>query len=142
MAGTAETKNLEVKDSQRRRATHELLLKKRPVEKTVTLGVTGDDGEVQEVELLFRSIGSKAYDELVAKHPPTALQRREDLSYNMDTFAPALIARCCVDPEMTVEEVKELWTSDQWNRGELLMLFMAAVEVNTRGLDIPFTGSD
>ena len=141
MAGTTSTKSLEGADAQRKKATLDMLRKKRHVEKTITLGVSTDDGTVEEVELTFRSIGSAAYDRLVSKFPPTREQKAEGLNYNMDKFAPALISACAADPEMSEDEAKEIWESDAWNRGELMTLFMTAVEVNTRGLDIPFSES-
>ena len=50
-----------------------------------------EDGK-QELTLLYQAIGATAYDKLIAKHPPTAEQRVEGSSFNIDTFAPALIA--------------------------------------------------
>lgn len=142
MAGNTSTKALEVADAQRKKATLDMLRKKRHVEKSITLGVSADSGVVEEVELTFRSIGNAAYDRLVGKYPPTKAQKAEGMSYDMDKFAPALIAACLVEPEMSEDEAKEIWESDAWNRGELMTLFMTAVEVNTRGLDIPFSESD
>lgn len=125
-----------------KRATLEGLKKKRPKEKAVTVAVSTDDGNTEEVEVLFRAIGSHAYDELVAKYPPNKKQKDQGLTYDMDKFGPALIAACAVEPEMSEEDAKEIWESDAWNRGELMTLFMGAVQVCTQGLDIPFTGLD
>lgn len=120
----------------------DLLKKKKPVTREVTVVVQEDDGETVEVSLVFQSMGSKAYDDLVAKYPPTEKQKKEGLTYNIEKFAPALVAECCVEPEMSLDDAKEIFESDSWNRGELMMLFFAAVEVNTRGHDLPPTESD
>lgn len=122
--------------------TLDKLKKKTPVRREVEVVVTGDDGETESVTLVFQSIGSAAYDKLVAKYPPSQAQKNQGLQYNIDRFAPALVAECCVDPEMSLEDALEIWESDTWNRGELNLLFMAAIEVNTRGHNLPPTKSD
>jgi hypothetical protein len=43
---------------------------------------------------------------------------------------------------MTNEEARALWNSEEWSRGDLMVLFRNAVELNNRGLDVPFTGTD
>jgi hypothetical protein len=91
--------------------------------------------------LKYRAIGMREYDKLVAKHPPKAEQRAEGASFNIDTFAPALIAAVCVEPEMTEEDAKEIWESPDWSRGDVMVLFRNAVELNNRGLDIPFSAT-
>lgn len=120
-------------------ATFTDLLKKPVRSKTLTLKMPGDDGEEQELTIKVRSIGQRAYDDLLAEHPPSRKQKDNGDSYNMDTFCPALIAASMVAPEITKEEATELWTSEAWSRGELSELFFACVEVNNKGLDIPFT---
>lgn len=115
------------------------LLHKAPTSKTLPLFFTDEEGEQHEIELKFVSIGAKAYDKLAAKHPPTAEQRLEGNSFNTETFAPALIAACCVDPIMSEAEAKQLWNSDTWSRGDRLSIYRAAVEVNNTGMDIPFS---
>lgn len=121
------------------RATLDQLIKsKKPFEKEVTITVTDDTGGEVEVSVLFRAIGGTEYDKLVSQFPPTKGQRDEGLSFNIDRFAPALISRCAVEPEIPIEDAKELWESESWNRGERMALFMGAVECCTKGLDIPF----
>lgn len=123
-------------------ATLDLLKKKTPVRREVQVVVEDDSGESQEVTLVFQSIGSKQYDSLMAKYPPNKKQQDEGLQYDIDKFAPALIAACCVEPEMTLDDAKEIWESDVWNRGELFSLFLTAVAVNTQGHDLRPTKSD
>lgn len=122
-----------------RAATFTDLIKKPVRSKTLTMKVPGDDGEEQELTLRVRAIGQQAYDALLAENPPTKKQKDSGDSYNIDTFCPALISLSLVEPTITVEEAKELWSSEAWSRGELTELFFACVNVNNQGLDIPFT---
>jgi hypothetical protein len=120
-------------------ATLDLLKNKRRAETRFSIYVTDTDGEQQEVELHFRAIGAQEYDKLVSKHPPKPEQRIEGAAFNIDTFAPALIARCAVEPEMSEKDAKEIWDSPDWSRGDLMVLFRNAVDLNNRGVDIPFS---
>lgn len=121
-------------------ATAEMLFKKRRVERKVEFTLPGENGS-EQVELLFRSIGAKEYDELVTKYPPTAQQRKDGLSYNIDMFAPALLSRVCIDPDMNYDAWKELWESEDWNRGELMHLYVNAADVCTAGMTVDPTVS-
>lgn len=94
-------------------------------------------------EFVMRAVGRKRFDDLMAKHPPTSDQRkkaREDgageISWNPDTFPPALIHLSIVTPKMTPEEVSELWASEDWSGAETIALFMGAMEVNSNRRDI------
>lgn len=120
----------------------QMLLAKRNNKRTLKLYIEDEDGEKQEISLTFTSIGSKAYDKLVSKHPPTAEQRLDGATYNPDTFAPALVSVCMTDPEITEAQAKQLWTSETWSRGDLMAMFGTAVGVNNQGSDIPFTERD
>lgn len=126
----------------RRPATFRDLLNKPARTKEVTLAIPDGDGAMIEYVFTLRAIGSKTYDVLVGMHPPTADQKKEGAAYNPDTFGPALISACSVSPSLTVNEAKELWESEEWSRGEVMELFVAAVEVNSKGLDVPFTAKD
>ena len=122
-----------------RPATLSDLLNKPVRSKTLTIKVPGEDGEEQELTVKVRAIGQRAYDALLGEHPPTKKQKDNGDSYNVETFCPALIALSLVEPTLTFDEASELWSSDTWSRGELSGLFFSCVEVNNKGLDIPFT---
>ena len=81
------------------------------------------------VVMTFRSVGRKAYDDLVMAHPPTDEQKEMDYSYNPETFTPAIIAASCVEPDLTLEEATAIF--DEWNGSEISQLFLTALEVNT-----------
>jgi len=50
-----------------------------------------------------------------------------------------LIAASAVTPALTLDQATQIWTSNDWSRGELTELFLGCVEVNSSGLDVPFT---
>lgn len=90
----------------------------------------------QTLRMQFRSVGRKKYDQLVTDHPPTEAQVAEAKAageepppYDAEPFAAALIAASCASPEMSVEQVSQLY--DEWNGVEFLELFTAALAVNT-----------
>ena len=122
-----------------KRATFASLKSKPRAEREVLLRLPNEDGEYEEMSMLFRSIGSQDYDKLLTKNPPTQEQKAEGGSYNVNTFGPALLARVCVDPDMTMKQWTEIWNSDAWNRGEMMQVFLAAVELCNKGLDIPLS---
>ena len=123
-------------------ATIDQLLKKPQRVRTIPLTIPGDDGAPVKVNVRLRAIGSQAYDDLISKHPPTPKQKRDGATYNPDTFAPALVAACMTEPKIDLEDAQALWESEDWSRGELTELFLASVQINQAGLDIPFTDSD
>lgn len=136
---TAKTVEARQKQSEAsKRATVDMLLNKPRATQELTLYIKDDNGDEHEVTMLFQSIGAKDYDKLVSKHPPTAEQRSQGATFNMDTFAPALISTCLVEPEMSQAEAKQLWASPDWSRGDLMALFRTAVDINNQGIDIPF----
>jgi hypothetical protein len=135
---TEETADVVVeKTAKATRATFEKFKAKKRVEREVELEINGDP-----VTILFRAIGSTEYDKLIAKCPPTYEQKAAGSSYNIDTFGPALLARVCIDPQMTKDEWNEIWNSENWNRGEVVQMFYIATELCNRGFDIPFTEND
>ena len=100
------------------------------------------------VVMRFRSPGRRKYEELLLDHPPTEEQQKEYAEqygpnarapYNGDTIGPPLVALCCVEPRMTVEEATILFEGEYdedgeeitppWNMNELLPLFTAAMTV-------------
>lgn len=89
------------------------------------------------VRFTFRGIGRAGYEAIVDRHPPTQDQRTKakagglgELAWNHDTMPPALVHACLVEPQLTIEEVNQLWSSPDWNQAELGVLLNAAIEVN------------
>lgn len=120
-----------------KKATLDLLKGKKPRSKTISIEISGE-----QVEMTFQAISSHELDALQAKHTPTTEQRVKGSSFNPQTFPPALVAACSVEPQLTEEDTKEIWESDAWSMGELAYLFDTVSELCTQGLNVPFTESD
>ncbi len=104
-----------------------------------------DAADEHIVEVTFRSLGRSKFDLLKRSHPPTE-QDVEDaervgidakhLDWSNETFRPALIAACMVDPAtgepiMTEAEFRShIWESDDWNEAETQLLFLTALKAN------------
>lgn len=89
------------------------------------------------IRFVFQSIGSKAFDQMAADHPPTeeqlkaAVDSGEDKPpFNTDTYPVALITASTIEPDMDKAELAEWLDSPVWNSFELLTMFMACNEVN------------
>jgi len=86
------------------------------------------------VEFRFRALGHRAYSNLLAAHPAP-----EDVKepYDAGTFLPALLAACCIDPELSAGQVERLL--DVVNDGTARTLFQAALSVNEEPTPVPFS---
>lgn len=62
------------------------------------------------IEFRFKSIGHRAWRDLLAAHPPTKAQRSAErlVDHNPDTFPYEAMAASCIDPVMTVDDVRRL----------------------------------
>lgn len=87
------------------------------------------------VEFTLRAVGAKKFFRLVKDNPPTqeqveeALKQEDEVNWNGETFPPALVWACLLEPQMPKEEFDEMW-EDDLSVGEQMMLLMAALEVN------------
>lgn len=82
--------------------------------------------------------GEGSFTALRAEHTPTEEDDKEQQEYTGDpkakamwhaeTFGPALVAACLVEPRVTLEEATEMAT--EWNDAEWNGLYLAAVSVN------------
>jgi hypothetical protein len=88
-------------------------------------------------EFVFRSPGRKAFEDLIAEHAPTdedhddmrrMTGRPEALArWHSDTFMPALVAACAVDPKISPEQAEAMYAD--WTDAEIGELFGAAIAV-------------
>lgn len=87
--------------------------------------------------LWFRSLPGHEWEALAAAHPPTAEQKELDarVDVNLETFQPAVVAACCVDPGLTVEQA--VWLRDFLPRDEWMRVWGAARRANVEGSSIP-----
>ena len=107
--------------------------------RTKTVSVGNGSGKLT---VKIQAIGSTEYDALIESHQPTAAQKKKNNVYNTETFAPALIAACVIEPNLSLEEAKELYHSSTWASGEIGGLFIDCMKLCNEGLDIPFTVED
>jgi hypothetical protein len=119
-------------------ATFDALIRKpkRVLEFSVT--TQDESGDPVALQMKFQAMGGKDYDKLIEAHPPTASQKRQNASFNIDTFAPALIAAVSLEPRLSVEQAEQLWISPDWSGGEASSLYLNAQRVCNSGLDVPF----
>lgn len=108
----------------------ELLAKKQLRTATVTLSL-GDGGDV---DVSLKALPRKQYRLLLEEHPHEDPKKGD---WNPDTFPPALIAACAVDPEFTVEQAQQLW--DEWETSDSTKLFLACFNLNERPELLSFT---
>lgn len=96
-----------------------------------------DAVKASSVEVVFRALPQPKFKQLKRAHPPTDAQVAEsEKAYggrpdiNIDTFTPVLISACCVQPEMTPEQVESLVTEYGWSEAEIQHLYIMALRVN------------
>lgn len=112
------------------------LKNKKPRTKTIKVEVGGE-----ELELTFQAISAHDLDKLQTKHAPSIEQKARGFVFNPDTFAPALVAACSLDPEMSEADTKQLWASEAWSTGELSVLFDTCSNLCMEGLNTNFTSN-
>lgn len=107
--------------------------------------------DAEAAEFTFQAVGRAKLEELKRLYPPTDEQWerfREQVKGNLFAqapefdwagLAPALIASCCVEPEMTEADAARLW--DELSDGEAAQLFQAAWAVNETSSPRPFFGT-
>lgn len=107
--------------------------------------VEAADAAARESTILFRlramaREGDNSFAVLKAEHPPTKEDHEQaqadsgnpkaKADWNVKTFGPALVAACLAEPEVTVEQAKEM--SVDLNEAEWGALVNAAIAVNTQ----------
>lgn len=92
--------------------------------------------------LVFESIGTRKWRDLLSEHPPEGDQRKVvtlvglPLEFNPDTFVPAAIHACSVEPKITAKEAE--WFAAEMPVKEVDRVFGAVLTINVTGLDRPF----
>lgn len=90
-------------------------------------------------EFRFRALSARDYSDLLSQHRPREEDKADGLRFNVETFPTALIAACCVDPEMTEDEAGELL--EELSSGQRDQLFAAAWAANEQAVSVPFWSS-
>lgn len=111
--------------------------------RTQKFDITLADAEGNPVKraMIYKAISATEYDDLVTQNPPTAKQLQDapgGVAFNMDTFAPALIAAVSHSPKLTYAQAEKLYNAPDWSGGEVSTLFWNAQKVCNQGLDVPF----
>ncbi len=103
-----------------------------PLEKKATQALDALDATTRW--FTFRSMGRTAYRELLDKHPPRDEDHQrmadagegEHAPYNLETFPPALIQECCIDPVLHDADITAIFAGDTWNAVEIQTLLAHA----------------
>lgn len=114
-----------------KRATFDKLKSKPRSEDEFTAKINGES-----MSFLFRSIGARQYDKLIDECPASTEQLAAGDQFDLDKFAPELLARVCAEPELTAAQWAEIWKSPDWSRGETGQLYNRAMMLCMRGLDM------
>lgn len=127
------------------------MLNRVPVAPGIAAEIVALEAEMEAAkqEFRFRSIGRQKWAALLAEHPPTREQLREDkrLDHNPETFPAAAIAAACTDPVMTVEQAQVLergaWNEDVkdyvggLNTTQFNLIWGACIDANAGGATNP-----
>lgn len=101
-------------------------------EATAKLDALIEQRSEKVADFKFKALGRDRYERLIKAHPPTKDQRTEaarqqrNVTWNEDTFPPALISACLISPKMTEAQVRELLDDDEWNEADCGALFTGA----------------
>lgn len=100
------------------------------------------EAEDKKHSFMFKSIGRKAWSDLISEHPPTDEQKTQNsvLDHNPDTFLPAAAAACCIEidgkPQEMPPDLAE-WLFETLADSDASRMFNACVEANVLGVKVP-----
>lgn len=120
-------------------ASFEALMRKPRRIARFPITLADEDGEPVVYEISYQAVGPREFDDLVAGHPPTPKQKTDGASWNLETFAPALIAAVSAVPKLDVAQARALYANPNYASGEQRELFFQALDICGQGLNIPFT---
>lgn len=85
-------------------------------------------------ELIFESIGRRAWKRMVADHPPTDESEDKLAGYNIETFLPQALAASCASPGLTLEQAD--WIMADLPDGVVGRIVEACLRANLEGGDV------
>lgn len=103
-----------------------------------------DEARASEVRFTFEGMGRGDYAKLISAHKPTPEQEKDmgqEMSWNPETFPPALMAASCVEPAElrgNVEEFTEIHAT--WSIGQVTRLWTTCMNANSLVADTPKSG--
>ena len=87
-----------------------------------------DEIGASEFTFTFKALPRGAYIALVKDHPARAEDTAAGLPFNADTFTPALLAACAVEPVLSVADAEKV--CDTLSAGQFDKVWTAVVAVN------------
>ena len=90
---------------------------------------------------VLRSVSRREWADLLAKHPPSAEQRRAGHDADPDRFPVAAVAACLMEPSLSEVQVRKLAESDAMTFGEWQKLWLAALSLNLPPVPAPKLGA-
>jgi hypothetical protein len=84
--------------------------------------------EAAERTFVLEPMSSTEWNTLIAEHPPTSGMRLQGVDYDVTSFPPVALARCCIVPELTAAQVVEL--ADTVAPGDFKALWDLCVRIN------------
>ncbi len=90
----------------------------------------------QRVAFVFGAMPRTRWNELVDEF--TVEDTNGDDELDVEAFGPYLLSESAIDPPMTLDDVADMFTGDNWSPGETEQLYIAAYQVNREVRDIPF----
>lgn len=112
------------------------LLKKKPTEKKIDLVIDGE-----KLTITATALSGPQLQELRATYPPRAsvdVEDGQEAGFNLDEYPPAYLALSVIDPVMSQDEWKEVWSSNAWSVSERVELWQQVYSLSFVGFDIPF----
>lgn len=97
-----------------------------------------EEMERHQVTFVFEALPPTEYSALIAKYPPKGDDKNK-FRWDDETFKPALIKACVIEPKMTDEQVDRLLAKLSF--GQRKLLGNAAALANEGEGDIPFDGA-
>lgn len=91
-----------------------------------------------QVTFVFEALPPEQYSALILKHPPVG-DDKHTMRWNQETFYPALIEACLVDPVMNGDQIARLLP--RLSTAQFLKLGNTAYLANEGPADIPFDGA-
>lgn len=118
--------------------TEDARLNRDPVAPDVADEIRALEAEIDDakVPFTFRSVGKRAWADLLAKHPPTPEQRQTGRAeFNPDTFPAAAVAASSLEPSISPDAAARLEAA--LNSSQFDVLWGAVLDVNIGGLQSP-----
>lgn len=87
-----------------------------------------EEQEDSTVTFVLQSASRLEWADLLKEHPPRPVDKGHD--HNPETFPPAAVALCAVDPHLTEDEAVRLFNAPEMHTAEWNKLWMAALALN------------